>query len=170
VAFVGPSGAGKSTACRHVDEARLFSVDRLAVAPAWLSAPGLTAAPERPAHFGAGPRPRARWLAHPLPGGTRPVPDMPSAPERALPLAGLLRVQRATLGTRLERHSPAPAVATLRESAFQIGAAPSAESELLAVLDRLAQDVPVARLELLLRTSLTPLLRRWLVDQAEEPK
>jgi hypothetical protein len=167
LAFVGPSGAGKSTACRHLAEAELFSVDRLAVlpVPSRASAPGASNPGVASAH--------AMWFAHPLPGGTRSEADLPSAPERWLPLAGVLRVQRPTPSSaagsaHVRAISGAAAVATLRESAFQIGSEPSSEAELLAVLEALAFRVPVARLELSLGACLTPALRRWLVDQAKE--
>jgi hypothetical protein len=160
IAFVGPSGAGKSTACRHVPEGELFSVDRLAVLP--VTAPSATGAGSAGA--------RAMWFAHPLPGGTRAAADLPSAEERWLPLAGVLRVQRATEGARVCGVAGAGAVATLRESAFQIGSGASAEAELLATLETLAHGVPVARLELALGACLTPVLRRWLVDQPQEMK
>jgi hypothetical protein len=151
IAFLGPSGAGKSTACRHVEGAPLVSVDRLILLPL-----GRTR-PEEP-----------RWFAHPLPGGTRPVPDMPGALARWRPLAALLRVQKAATGTAIVASAPALAVTRLRESAFQTGLSPGVERELLAALDDLAQHVPVARLELQLGASLRPLLRRWLKSHAEE--
>lgn len=154
IAFVGPSGAGKSTACRHVEQAPLFSVDRLAVLPAAV----LPAAVLPAAVAGS------TWVAHPLAGGTRPVPGITSAEHRWLPLAGALRVQRSTSETAIVRLAPARAVMSLRESTFQAGLAPHAERELLAALDELAQQVPVARLELRLGASLAPLLRRWLED------
>lgn len=154
IAFVGPSGAGKSTACRHVGQAPLFSVDRLAVLPAAVLPAALL-----PADVAG-----ATWMAHPLPGGTRPVPSITSAEHRWLPLAGALRVQRSTSETAIVRLAPARAVMSLRESTFQAGLAPHAERELLAALDELAQQVPVARLELRLGASLAPLLRRWLED------
>jgi energy-coupling factor transporter ATP-binding protein EcfA2 len=149
VAFVGPSGAGKSTACRHVAGATLFSVDRLAVRPA----PGL---------------PEPMWVAHPLPGGTRSPADLASSAEGWRPLAGALRVHQAAEGAHIRSVGTAAAVALLRQSAFQIGAEPAAETELLASLERLATHVPVARLELALGASLTGELRRWLVDQTRD--
>jgi hypothetical protein len=152
VAFVGPSGAGKSTACRHVERAPLVSVDRLALLP---MGPVLRSGP--------------RWFSHPLPGGTRPVPDMPGAFPCWRPLAAVLRVQKAAAGTAIVAPaSAASAVTLLRESTFQTGLRPSAEHELLAALEQLVQHVPVARLELQLGASLKPLLRRWLESQAEE--
>jgi hypothetical protein len=154
VAFVGPSGAGKSTACRHVEGAPLVSVDRLALLPM----------PSSPL-----PRRGSRWFSHPLPGGTRPVPDMPGAFPGWRPLAAILRVQKAAAGTAIiAPASPASAVTLLRESTFQTGLRPSAEHELLAALERVVQHVPVVRLELQLGTSLKPLLRRWLKSLAEE--
>lgn len=153
VAFIGPSGAGKSTACRHVEGAPLVSVDRLALLP------------QR-----AGLRGEPRWAAHPLPGGTRPIPDMPGALPCWRPLAAVLRVQRSATRTAIVAPAPASAVTLLRESTFQTGLAPSAEHELLAALEQLVQHVPVARLELQLGASLKPLLRRWLKSQAEEPR
>jgi hypothetical protein len=170
IAFIGPSGAGKSTACRHVAEAELFSVDRLAVLPVpprshaagASSGPGATSA-----------RAPSMWLAHPLSGGTRSAADMPSAPEQWRPLAGVLRAQRGALpppaeGALIRAISGAGAVAALRESAFQIGSGPGAEGDLLATLEALTRGVPVARLELSLGACLAPTLRRWLVDQAKE--
>jgi hypothetical protein len=154
VAFIGPSGAGKSTACRHVEGAPLVSVDRLAVLPM----------PVSPL-----PRRGSGWFSHPLPGGTRPVPDMPGGFPGWRPLAAILRVQKAAAGTAIVAPaSPASAVTLLRESTFQTGLRPSAERELLAALERLVQHVPTARLELQLGASLKPLLRRWLKSQAEE--
>lgn len=150
VAFIGPSGAGKSTACRHVEHASLFSVDRLALLPL-----GLTGSPR------TGPV----WFAHPLPGGTRPVPDMVSAAPRWLPLAGVLRVERALAGSAIGVPSLAGAVMSLRESTFQAGVGPGVEAELLGTLEHLANQLPVARLQLSLGASLEPLLRRWLGDQ-----
>jgi hypothetical protein len=151
VAFVGPSGAGKTTACHHVEGAPLVSVDRLAVVP-------------------IGPRlPQgSRWFSHPLPGGTRPLPDLPSAPSRWRPLAAVLRVQPSAARTAIVTPAPALAVTLLRESTFQTGLERSAELELLGALDDLVQHVPVGRLELQLGASLKPLLRRWLKSQAEE--
>jgi hypothetical protein len=151
VAFIGPSGAGKSTACRHVEGTPLVSVDRLALLPL---GPGLPLG--------------SRWSAHPLPGGTRPIPDMPGAFPCWRPLAAVLRVQQSATGTAIIRPVPASAVTLLRESTFQTGLRPSAEHELLAALEQLVQHVPVARLELQLGASLKPLLRRWLKSQAEE--
>jgi hypothetical protein len=153
VAFIGPSGAGKSTACRHVEHAPLFSVDRLAIVPL-----GVAGSAQ------AGPL----WLSHPLPGGTRPVPDMRSAEPRWLPLAGILRVERSPADTAIAVPSLAGAVTSLRESTFQAGVGPGVEAELLGTLEYLAQRLPVARLQLSLGASLGPLLRRWLVDQGEE--
>lgn len=151
VAFVGPSGAGKSTACRHMEGAPLVSVDRLMLLPLGRMLP-------------QGPR----WFAHPLPGGTRPVPDMPGAVARWRPLAGILRVRQSATGTAISAPTRAHAVTLLRESTFQTGLRPSAEHELLAALDDLVQHVPVARLELQLGASPRALLRRWLKSQAEE--
>lgn len=145
VAFVGPSGAGKSTACRHMEGAALVSVDRLAVVPL-----GST------------------WLSHPLPGGTRPVPDMPNAAPRWRPLTAVLRVHQSANGTGIDAPAPALAVTSLRESTFQSGLGPRAEEELLSALEQLVQHVPVARLELQLGASLKPLLRRWLESQAKD--
>jgi hypothetical protein len=170
-AFVGPSGAGKSTACRHVAGAELFSVDRLAVlpVPARAGAPG-SGLSGSGAASGAVP---AMWLAHPLSGGTRSTADLPSAPDGWLPLAGVLRMQRGAPvpppeGARIRDAAGAIAVATLRESAFQLGSGASAEAELLGTLEALTRSVPVARLELTLGASLAPALRRWLVDQAKD--
>jgi len=145
VAFVGPSGAGKSTACRHMDGAPLVSVDRLALLPLG-----------------------SEWFAHPLPGGTRPAPDMPGAPPRWRPLGAILRVQQSSNGTAIIAPSAPHAVTLLRESTFQSGLQPSAEGELLAALEHLVQHVPVARIQLQLGASLKPLLRRWLKSQAKE--
>jgi hypothetical protein len=154
VAFIGPSGAGKSTACRHVEGAPLVSVDRLALLPM----------PVSPL-----PRRGPGWFSHPLPGGTRPVPDMPGALPGWRPLAAILRVQKGVTGTAITAPaSPASAVTMLRESTFQSGLRPSSEHELLGALERLVQHVPIARLELQLGASLKPLLRRWLKSQAEE--
>jgi hypothetical protein len=150
VAFVGPSGAGKSTACRHVDGCALFSTDTLAVVP-------------RPSG-GA----RRMWFAHPLPGGTRPVPDMTSAARRWLPLRAVLRVHRSMFETSASDASPAAAVALLRESAFQLGSGVRGEHELLARLDELSQAVRIGRLQLCLGASLKPILDRWLLDQRVE--
>jgi hypothetical protein len=148
VAFVGPSGAGKSTACLHAGDCPLFSVDTLAVVPG----------PIGPAGAGV-------WFAHPLPGGTRPLPDMAASSHRWLPLRGVLRVHRSTDESSASAVSPASAVALLRESAFQIGDGRDAELELLAGLERLARAVPIGRLYLRLGASLKPILGRWLVDQ-----
>lgn len=153
IAFIGPSGAGKSTACRHVEPAPLFSVDRLAIVP-------LRRAGGEPAE--------PMWFAHPLPGGTRPVPDMPSAGARWLPVAGILRVEQSLAQTAIGVPSLAGAVTSLRESTFQAGVGPGVEAELLGTLEQLARRLPVARLQLSLGASLQPLLRRWLVDQGEE--
>jgi hypothetical protein len=153
IAFIGPSGAGKSTACRHVERAPLFSVDRLAIVP-----------------FGRVGSAQAEplWFAHPLPGGTRPVPDMPTAEPRWLPVAGILRVERSPADTAIGLPSLAGAVTSLRGSTLQAGVGPGVEEELLGTLERLAQQLPVARLQLSLGASLEPLVRRWLVDQGEE--
>jgi hypothetical protein len=155
VAFVGPSGAGKSTACRHVEGAPLVSVDRLAILPLGAVLPAVL--PSAPT-----------WFSHPLPGGTRPVPDMPSVPPRWRPLGAVLRVRQSANETAIVAPSAALAVTLLRESTFQSGLGPSAEHELLEALDGLVQHVPVARLELCLGARLKPLLRRWLKSQAEE--
>ena len=154
IAFVGPSGAGKSTACRHVDGAPAFSIDRLAVMPG--EAPG--------GDFGA---PRTMWFAHPLTGGT-PLPDMPAAPPRTLPLRGVFRIHQSRAGTRIEPASRVTAVAALRQSSFQVGDGAEAELQLLERLERLVNSVPVAQLHLNLGASLAAPLRRWLVDQAKE--
>lgn len=151
IAFIGPSGSGKSTACRHVEGAPLVSVDRLVLLPSG------SVLPEVP-----------RWFAHPLPGGTRPVPDMPWAAPGWRPLAAVLRVVQSATTTAIVAPGPASAVTLLRESTFQTGLRPGAEHELLAALEQLVQHVPVARLELQLGASLRPLLRRWLKSQAEE--
>jgi hypothetical protein len=163
IAFIGPSGAGKSTACCHVAHAPLFSVDRLAIVPLGLAGSAEAGSPEAGSSE-AGPM----WLSHPLPGGTRPVPDMPSAEPRWLPVAGILRVERSAADTTIGVPSLAGAVRSLRESTFQAGVGPGVEAELLGILEHLAQRVPVARLHLNLGASLGPLLSRWLVDQAEE--
>lgn len=145
VAFMGPSGAGKSTACRHVEGARLVSVDRLAVVPLG-----------------------GRWFSHALPGGTLPAFDIPGAPHRWRPLAAILRVRQSAGATTIVEPSAALAVTLLRESTFQSGLRPSAERELLALLEGLVRHVPVAQLELRLGASLKPLLRRWLESQAKD--
>jgi hypothetical protein len=151
-AFVGPSGAGKSTACRHIEGCPLFSADALAFIPAPSENP-----------------PLPMWLSHPLPGGTRPVPDMTSAVRRWLPLRAVVRVQRSVDGeTHVRDAAPAAAVALLRESAFQMGLGRSAEHELLAGLEGLSRAVRMGRLQLSLGTSLNPILSRWLVDQVRE--
>ena len=154
LAFIGPSGAGKSTACRHVEGAPGFSIDRLAVMP------GET----QDGDFGSR---RTMWFAHPLTGGT-PLPDMPAATPRTLPLRGVFRIHQSPNGTRIEPASRATAVAALRESSFQVGDGADAELQLLERLERLAGGVPVARLHLTLGASLAAPLRRWLVDQAKE--
>jgi hypothetical protein len=165
IAFVGPSGAGKSTACRHVERAPPFSVDRLIVLPADSGARlGTHVASTRRSTR----RPEPRWFAHPLPGGTRAAADMPAAPARWLPLSGILRVVQAQSDTTIVKASPAAQVALLRASTFQTGLGTGAEQELLAALDDLAQHVPIGRLRLSLGASLEPLLRRWLSDQCEE--
>jgi hypothetical protein len=153
LAFIGPSGAGKSTACQQVEGCPLFSADTLAVVPA-----PLAAAPGQP----------PLWFAHPLPGGTRPVPDMPAAASRWLPLRGILRVERTSEEVRVATPSLAAAVALARESAFQMGVGVGAEEELLSRLENLARSVPVGRLHLRLGTSIKPLLSRWLLGQAPE--
>jgi hypothetical protein len=157
VAFIGPSGAGKSTACGQVRGAAGFSIDRLAVMPS---------SQQRAERAGA--RAATSWLSHPLPGGTAPVPDMPMAAPGWLPLLGILRVFRHRGSSFVEPCSPASGVAALRESAFQAGAGPGAEHELLAALEQLERVVPVGRLYQNLGASLEPLLGRWLVDQARE--
>jgi hypothetical protein len=175
VAFIGPSGAGKSTACRHVEGAPLVSVDRLALLPLGPVLPLEPVLPLGPVPplapvppFGPLPPSGPRWFAHPLPGGTRPLPDMPGTLPCWRPLAAVLRVRRSATGTAIIAPAPASAVTLLRESTFQTGLQPSAELELLAALEQLVQHVPVARLELQLGASLKPLLRRWLKSQAEE--
>jgi hypothetical protein len=174
IAFVGPSGAGKSTACRHVTEAQLFSVDRLALLPVLAGAASPAEPPRRAPGADAAGSNRAgadmpvMWFAHPLPGGTRSALDLPSAPESWLPLAGVLRVVRGEQGAAVRSLTGASAVLALRESAFQIGSGASAEVELLSTLEALAHTLPVGRLELALGACLAPELRRWLVDQTEE--
>jgi hypothetical protein len=148
VAFIGPSGAGKSTACLHVGGCPLFSADTLAFLPGPIDAAGAGV-----------------WFAHPLPGGTQPIPEMAAASRRWLPLRSVLRVHRSAGESSASAAPLASAVALLRESAFQIGAAPDAELELLAGLERLARAVPIGRLQLCLGASLKPILGRWLVDQ-----
>jgi len=154
VAFIGPSGAGKSTACRHVDGAKPFSIDRLAVVP-------------NPAATTSG----TRWLAAPLPGGTGLAspselgsvsPDVSPDSAAASPLAMVLRVQRAEAGAWLTECSRLQALTTLRASSFHASARAESELELLARLERLAEAVPVANVHLSLGASLEPLLReRW---------
>lgn len=151
IAFVGPSGAGKSTACRHMGHAPLFSVDRLAVLPGADGGPG---------------QPRT-WFSHPLSGGTRPFPHMPSARPRWLPLSCVLAVQRSADEATIVTPSRAGAVRLLRESTFQAGLAPAAEHELLASLEELAARVPVGRLHWGLGASLKTVSSRWLMGQAE---
>lgn len=154
VAFVGPSGAGKSTACQHVEGARLFSLDRLALTPSGTEDEGVT---------GGG-----LWLAHPLPGGTLPNPPIAHSTARELPLRAVLRIHQASEGAWVEPRCAAQAVALLRESAFQTGQRPSAELELLGLLERLASAVPVAGLHLSLGTKLRPLLGRWLASGGKQ--
>ncbi len=154
VAFVGPSGAGKSTACQRVEGARLFSLDRLALTPSFTGNEGVA---------GGG-----LWLAHPLPGGTLPNPPMAHSTARQLPLHAVLRVHQASEGTWVEPRSAAQAVSLLRESAFQTGQRPSAELELLGLLERLTTAVPVAALYHTLGTRLRPLLGRWLASGGKE--
>lgn len=155
LAFVGPSGAGKSTACGLVQGAAMFSLDRLAVLPS------RTARLEGAAAAAATP-----WLSHPLPGGTASVGDMPSTAPRWLPLLGILRVVQHRGTSFVAPCSGASGVAALRESAFQAGVGPGAESELLATLDALGGAVPVGRLHQSLGFGSEPLLRGWLRDQA----
>jgi len=143
VALIGPSGAGKSTASRQLEDGRLFSVDRLAVAPVQ----------------GGG------WLAFPMPGGTRSPLDLPPSPCPEGPLRALLRVRKAADGPRLEPCASPQAVALLRESAFHTGLDPRAEQELLAHLERLAAQVPVANLHTSLGTMFAAALGRWLAQR-----
>jgi hypothetical protein len=143
LALIGPSGAGKSTASRQLSGARAFSVDRLVVAPAE----------------------QGGWLAFPLPGGTRSALDLPPTSCTRAPLRAILRVRKSTQGTRLEACSLPMAVALLRESAFHPGVDPDAEQELLAHLQGLAREVPVANLHSSLGTMLGPPLGRWLAQR-----
>lgn len=146
VAFIGPSGSGKSTACQHVTGARLFSVDRLAVAPAQPSA--------RRGH---------RWCAAPLPGGTGSLPNLKlgSGSGRAA-LALVARVHQASTETRLAECSHSEAVAALRACAFHAGSGARVELELLRHLEHLAEEVPFANLHLRFGDPLEPALRDWL--------
>ncbi len=157
VAFIGPSGAGKSTACRHLRGAKPFSIDRLAVLPA--RAPG-----ERE----ASPSRRA-WLAAPLPGGTGISPPSERGAAHGRPLALVLRVRHAKEQTALAECARIDAVATLRACAFHAGADARTELELLARLEQLAKDVPVAQLQLLLGTELEPVLGSWLARRSSSP-
>ncbi len=175
VAFVGPSGAGKSTACLHMDQAPIFSVDRLALLPVESIPPELVAlhadasgTPAAVAPARRAPASRHRWFAHPLPGGTRPFTHTPFARPRWLPLACLLGVQKSAQGARIVTPSRAGAVTLLRESTFQAGLTPEAERELLASLDDLASHVPVGRLHWSLGATLKAVSSRWLMGQAEE--
>jgi hypothetical protein len=142
IAIIGPSGSGKSTASRQLDSGRVFSVDRLAVAP------------------------RSQdWHAFPLPGGTRSPLDLPPATSARAPLRAVLRIRKAASGACLEPCSPAQAVALLRQSAFHSGYDAQAERELLAHLERLSDTVPVANLHSSLGTMLGPVLGRWLAHR-----
>lgn len=146
VAFVGRSGAGKSTACEHVNGARQFSLDRLAVVPAVSRQVG-----------------HAGWMAHPLPGGTRSERGLPDSVPLGRPLRAILGVHKAASGCELSRCATDRAVAMLRAAAFHANRQPGAELELLAHLERLARELPVGNLHLSLGTSLEPILGRWLV-------
>lgn len=139
IALIGPSGAGKSTTCRQQAGARLYSVDRLAVAPS-----------------------REGWLAFPMPGGTRSAQDLPPSPLQRAPLRAILCVQKAASGCAIESCTPLQGVAALRQSAFHPGLAVDAELQLLAHLQRLVREVPVAHLQTGLGTLLAEPLGRWL--------
>ena len=143
IALIGPSGAGKSTASRQLEGGRVFSVDRLAIAPAG----------------------QQGWLAFPLPGGTRSALDPPASSSVRAPLAAVLRIRKAARGVWLEPCAPAQAVALLRQSAFHSGLDAQAEQELLTHLERLAGEVPVANLHSSLGTLFGPALGRWLAHR-----
>jgi hypothetical protein len=144
IAFVGPSGAGKSTACRHVTNARWFTLDRLAVAP--------------------GP---SGWVACPLPGGK----GWEEAGERSghslLPLAAVLRVMHSESGPRIGLCPPHRGVAILRQAAFHGDRSPAAELELLGALEALAARVPVGSLGFALGDELSAGIERFIQGRTE---
>jgi hypothetical protein len=147
IAFVGPSGAGKSTACEHVEGALQFSFDRLAVVPV------------------GGDLGRRAWRAYPLPGGTPPTSNTPEPGSHGRPLKAILRIRQAAHGCWLEECSTSQAVALLRESAFHTNQGPAAELGLLALLEQLAIEAPIANLHFSLGTSLGPAVSRWLTEK-----
>jgi hypothetical protein len=157
VAFIGPSGAGKSTACRHLSGAKPFSIDRMAALPA--RAPG-----ECDARLAG-----KAWVAAPLPGGTGISPPSEPGAARGKPLALVLRVRHAKEQTSLFDCARVEAVSALRACAFHAGADARTEIELLARLEQLASDVPVANLHLLLGTELEPVLGSWLANLSLSP-
>jgi hypothetical protein len=149
VAFIGPSGAGKSTACEHFGGAPLFSIDRLTVVPRKTGFTG-----SQPAMQG--------WFALPVLGGTPVNPVAPRATPDWVALSAILRVHQSREGVHVEQCPTSRALATLRESAFTGGTERVAELELLARLERLAADVPIAHLHFGLGSCLETAVGRWL--------
>jgi hypothetical protein len=145
IAMIGPSGAGKSTAGRQLEGGRLFSADRLAVAPS-----------------------AAGWLAYALPGGTRSVLDLPASSSLQAPLRAVLRIRQAASGARLERCPPLQALVLLCQAGLHPGLEAEAEGELLAHLVRLSHEVPVANLHSSLGTLLSAPVSRWLAQHSSQ--
>lgn len=137
VAFIGPSGAGKTTACQHVTGARLFSIDRLLVAPV----------------VGGG------LGAFSLPGGTLPCePSMRLSTEQSRPLWAIYGLGQDRRVTRIESLSAAAQLALLRQCALDGRSGPAAAAQLLGNLVQLSNKVPVARLHLKWGDCLTSVL------------
>lgn len=127
VAFIGPSGAGKTTACQHVPGARLFSIDRLLVAPV------------------SG----GQWQAFSVPGGTPPSrPWLRKSRVQSRPLLAVFGLRHAQSATHFEPLSSVGRVALLRQCAFDGSREPAGAAETLGNLVRLATEVPIARLHL----------------------
>ncbi len=123
VLFVGPSGAGKSTAVSRLPGARWLGHDRAVLWPSQ----------------GGG------FLAFGLPWGGEAA-SVPPAARRWAPLGGIVRVARGER-TRLLRLEASERAIALRAAAWKVVDGVEAELGRLRAVERVLEQVPVARLE-----------------------
>lgn len=134
VLFIGPSGAGKTTAANHSAGARWMARDRAAIYPTPLG-----------------------WYAAGMAGGD--TIDLPRAPARVLPLAGIYRVVQARDRVETKALSAPDAIRYLRESVQSVAASRREERARLEAIASVSKSLPVALLHTRLGTPLADVLR-----------
>jgi len=142
VLFTGPSGAGKSTACELSTGERCLAYDHVALTP---SADGYSA-----------------WR---IPMGE--AASLPLTADPVLPLRGILCVQRGEISPGIRPSDAAQVLFDVRRAIDVADPSAQAEAARLDAAHRLAQRIPVARVETVLGKPIGPLLRDWLAAEAD---